>query len=103
MSLLEILRITGLLAIGCAMRFVLPYVLVGLEAVGRDNSLSAWPPWEWRYLTSFLLSLLAYGVMMVIVPDALIGWAKMAPVQVVILAYAGQDVASRVVKPFRKK
>lgn len=103
MTVVGILQIVGLLAIGCAMRFILPYVLTGLEAVGRENSLSAWPAWEWRYLTSFLLSLIAYGVMMVVIPDTLAKWAAMAPIQLVILAYAGQDVAHRLVKPFRKK
>ena len=103
MSVLEFLRITGLLAIGCALRFVIPYVFTGLEAVGRDNSWKSWPPWEWRYLTSFLLSLMAYGLMMLLTPGTLEKFAQMAVLQVILMAYAGQDVASRVVKPFRKK
>jgi len=102
MTIVDVLTITGLLAAGCAMRFLLPYVILGLETVGRENSLKAWPAWEWRYLTSFLLSLVAYGVMLVVAPDTLAGWAQMAPIQLVILAYAGQDVASRLQKPFRK-
>jgi len=102
MHFVQILQITGLLAAGCAMRFLLPYVVLVLETIGRENSLKAWPKWEWQYLTSFLLSLIAYGVMLVVAPGTLVEWAEMAPIQLVILAYAGQDVASRLQKPFRK-
>jgi hypothetical protein len=103
MSLIQILQIVSLLLVGCAMRFILPYILVGFEAVGRENTWKAWPPWEWRYLTSLVLSLIGYGVMMVVIPDTVAKWAAMAPVQVIIFAYAGQDVASRLQKPFRKR
>lgn len=102
MGWLMLLKLVALLAVGCAMRFLLPYVLIGFEAVGRENSWTAWPAWEWRYLTSLILSLIGYGVMLVVVPETLTQLTAMAPVQVVILAYAGQDVASRVVKPFRR-
>lgn len=100
---LNIASVTGLLFIGCALRFLLPYLILGLETIGRENSLKAWPAWEWRYLTSLILSLIAYGVMMLLNPQALVGLLAMAPVQIVILAYAGQDVASRIQKPFRKQ
>lgn len=103
MLFLDIASVTGLLALGCAGRFLLPYIILGIETVGRENSLKAWPAWEWHYLTSLVLSLIAYGVMMLLNPQALIGLLAMAPVQIVILAYAGQDVASRFQKPFRKR
>jgi len=86
------------IALGCALRTLLPYVMVGLEAIAREQDWKAWPRFEPSYLSAFGLAVIAYAVTLVTVPGAWAQLLDMAFVQIVALAYAGQDLARQVIK-----
>ena len=99
---MELWLIVVYFLIGCAIRFILPYVLLGLEAVAEQNRLSAWPAWEWRYLTAIIVAVLLFGLSL-LVPATLDLWRAMAPVTIILAAYAGQDASRGIVKVITHK
>ena len=98
----DILQVALLLLAGSALRFILPYIIAGLTAVGDANSLSAWPAWEWKYITSIILAMIAFGISLLSNPGGVASMLTLSPWTIVLLAYSGQDILSRTVKPFRK-
>jgi hypothetical protein len=101
--MLDILKVTALLLAGSAMRFILPYIVVGLAAVGEKNTWTAWPAWQWKYVTSIILAMLGYGIAVVANPESVAEMLSLTPMTIVGLAYFGQDMASQVIKFFRRK
>ena len=99
----DILTVTTYLLAGSTLRFILPYIVVGLAAVGEENSLSAWPAWEWKYATSIILAMLGYGIAVISSPESMAQMLSLTPMTIIGLAYFGQDMASQIIKLFRRK
>ena len=49
-------------ALGIAVRFIYPYIKVALETVAEANDWSAWPRFEWKYLTLFIIGIIELGI-----------------------------------------
>ena len=84
--------------VGSLLRTFLPYFTTGLEIVAKENTWKAWPQFQWKYLTMFILSLIGYGVTFLTLPgtfDALLSWEFIASVA---LAYSGGDVGRQLIK-----
>lgn len=88
------------LLLGCVLRTLLPYVVRGFVEL-QDNK--PWPKFEYSYLGALGLAVVAYAVSLVTVPGAFEALLSMGFVQVVALAYAGQDVARQLIKVSTKK
>lgn len=102
LAAMEILSVIGLLALGCALRFLLPYVIFGLQQIGRKGW-TAWPGFEAKYVASFALAVIGYGIILVTVPGVVGYLSGMEEVAVIALAYAGQDLGQNVVKRVRER
>lgn len=87
----------GALALGCALRLLLPYVTAGLQAIS-DGGWAAWPPFEPKYLASFALALIGYGVTLVTSAGALTALMAMPFTAAVLAGYTGGDLAREAVK-----
>ena len=87
------------LAIGSALRYVLPYLLLGLVEIGLERP---WPRWKWRYLSAFLLAIIGFGVPMLTVQGFFAQLAGLAPVPLIMFAYAGNEMSREVVKAIQK-
>jgi len=87
------------LAIGSALKYVLPYVIEGLVQVGLGK---AWPRWEWRYLSAFALAVIGFGLPMSITPGFFVQLATMAPIGLIGFAYAGNEMSRVVVKALER-
>jgi len=99
----DVLNVTIYLLAGSALRFILPYIVVGLAAVGEKNTWKAWPIWQWKYVTSIILAMLGYGIAVVANPESVAGMLSLTPMTIIGIAYFGQDMASQVIKFFRNK
>ena len=94
----DIINTVLLLLLGCALRFLLPYVIAGLEAISKEGKWSAWPSFKPHYLSAFGLSVIGYAVPILTVPGTLKTLIEMHPASVVAIAYSGQDLGRRVLK-----
>jgi len=83
------------LVVGSAMRYLLPYLIVGLVAKGEGQK---WPKWEWRYLSSFLLALIGFGISLATQLDFYTSLVEQFPIAVVAMAYAGNGMGREVIK-----
>lgn len=101
-AFVKILTVVGWLALGCGLRFLLPYVIYALQQIG-EKGWKAWPRFEAKYVSSFALAFIGYGVILVTVPGAVGYLAAMQPLAVVALAYAGQDLGQNVIKRVRER
>jgi len=88
----------GAIGLGCALRTLLPYVMAGLAAIAEAQDWTAWPRFKPSYLSAFGLAVIAYAIGLLTVPGAWGRLLAMEWVQIVALAYAGQDLARQVVK-----
>jgi len=82
----------GALGLGCALRLLLPYLTAGLQAI-TEGGWSAWPPFEAKYVASFLLALIGYSVALVTSDAALASLMEMSFTSVVLVGYTGGDLA----------
>jgi len=96
----EWMGIVGLF-VGCVLRTLLPYVLVGLSEI-KEGGWKAWPKFEPSYLSAFGAAMIAYVVTLVTVPGAWGTLQSMSFVLAAALAYAGHDLAREVIKVFRR-
>jgi len=87
----------GALALGCALRLLLPYITAGLQAIS-ERGWNAWPPFEAKYVASFLLALIGYGVMLVTSEGALVALQELSFTSAVMIGYTGGDLAREAVK-----
>jgi len=87
----------GALALGCALRTLLPYVTAGLTTIS-ENGWQAWPPFHPKYLASFALAIIGYGVTLVTSDAALTALATMSFSSAVLIGYTGGDLAREAVK-----
>lgn len=102
LAAMEILSVIGLLVLGCALRFLLPYVIYGLQQIG-EKGWRAWPGFEAKYVASFALAAIGYGIILVTVPGVIRYLVGTEEVAVIALAYAGQDLGQNVVKRIRER
>ena len=84
---------------GCAGRFVLPYLAAGFMAVGEANSWAAWPKWEWKLLTAFILAAGVFGGSLLF-PAARATLQSMSVEAIILAGYVGQDLGRQAVKAF---
>jgi len=89
---------------GCAGRFILPYLASGLQAVGNlppgatwADVLAAWPAWEWKLLTAFLLASGVFGGSLLF-PAVRETLQSMSIEAIILAGYVGQDLGRQVVK-----
>ena len=82
---------------GCAGRFVLPYVIAGLQAVGEQNTWKAWPAWEWKLLTAFLLASGVFGGSLLF-PAVRETLMSMSVESVILAGYVGQSIGRDIIK-----
>ena len=85
------------LAVGVALRVLVPYVRSGLESVAESGAFTSWPIFDWRYLALFLLPLIEFGVAFLTVDglwQAAFSWGF---VPAVAMAYSGADIGRDVV------
>lgn len=106
MPIATILLTIALLALGVVLRYIIPYLIAGFTAVGDSESSGwdawkEWPKWEWRYMTSSILAMMAYGVTFLVNPATFLTLAAMAPLAIVLAGYAGTDISDKIVKPFQ--
>ena len=93
----EYLVVFGALLTGLAMRTLLPYIVVGLNAIS-EGGFGAWPKFEAKYLASLGLAVIGYGVTLVTVPGAVEALLEMTFVAIVAMAYAGEDLVRQAIK-----
>jgi hypothetical protein len=79
------------LAGGCALRALLPYVLGGLRVAG-EKGWGAWPPFEAKYVTTFLTAIVLYAVALLTVPGAAQTLADLPLIPAISLGYGGGDI-----------
>jgi hypothetical protein len=99
----SVLEVSLWLLLGSVARFILPYIIKSLMAVGEENRLGAWLRWEWKYITSIILAMIGYGQQVIFNPEGVAGMLTLSPLTIVMIAYAGQDIAADLVKPARDK
>ena len=87
----------GALALGCALRTLLPYITAGLQAIS-EGGWSDWPPFEPKYLASFALAVIGYAVVLVTSEGALTALVGMSFSSAVLIGYTGGDLAREAVK-----
>jgi len=92
----------GVLALGCALRLLLPYVTTGLQAIS-DGGWSKWPPFEAKYLASFALALIGYAVVLLTSDGALSALIGMSFTSAVMIGYTGGDLAREAIRMFVPK
>jgi len=92
----------GALALGCALRLLLPYVTAGLQAIS-EGGWKAWPPFEAKYLASFILALIGYGITLVTSEGALVALLAMPFSSAVLIGYTGGDLAREAIKLIVRK
>jgi len=83
------------LVVGSALRYILPYVIHGLVAVGEGQK---WPKWEWKYLSSFALAIIGFGISLSTQLDFYASLSAEFPIAVIAMAYAGNGMGREVVK-----
>jgi hypothetical protein len=86
---------------GCALRTLLPYIVAGLNKVAKEGW-AAWPRFEARYLSSFILAAIGYTIVLGTVPGVYEKLLTMGYIQIVALAYAGQDLTREAIKLFTR-
>ena len=84
---------------GAVLRFVLPWIIVGLQTVGKEGTWKAWPKFQPIYVTSFLLALLAYGVALLTIPGAWAWLQGQESIPLIGFAYTGSDITRQLIKP----
>uniref|UniRef100_A0A6M3M3N7 Uncharacterized protein n=1 Tax=viral metagenome TaxID=1070528 RepID=A0A6M3M3N7_9ZZZZ len=94
-----LLYVVLFLAVGSALKYVLPYAILGLTQVGLGKP---WPRWEWRYLSAFALALIGYGLALMMTEDLVARFAAMRPPALVLLAYGANELARAVIKPLEE-
>lgn len=87
------------LAIGSALKYVLPYVIEGLVQIGLEHP---WPKWQWHYLSAFGLACIGFGLPMLITPGFFLQLAAMPQIGLIGFAYAGNEMSRVVVKALQR-
>lgn len=87
------------LAIGSALRYLLPYVIEGFVQIGLEQP---WPRWQWKYLSSFVLAVIGFGLAMLTQPGFFAKLAAEFPVALITFAYAGNEMARVVTKALER-
>ena len=87
----------GALAVGCILRALLPYITSGLTTISEEGW-SAWPKFEAKYVATFGLAIIGYGVVCLTVPGAVDALSAMTPVAAISLGYGGGDIIREGVK-----
>ena len=85
----------GALLLGCAMRTLLPYVIAGFQEWQANKP---WPKFEYKYLGSFGLAVLAYFITLLTSPGTVEALMEMSFVYIVAIAYAGTDISRQLIK-----
>jgi len=83
--------------LGCAGRFAIPYLSAGFQAVGDANSWKAWPDWEWKLLTAFILASGVFGGSLLF-ENVRLALVAMSPETIVLAGYVGQSIGRDVIK-----
>jgi len=94
-----ILYVLLYLTIGSALKYLLPYVIEGLVQIGLKNP---WPKWEWRYLSSFALAIIGFGLPIVTVAGFFTQLADLPQVPLIAFAYAGNEMSRVIVKAIER-
>lgn len=87
------------LAAGSALRYLLPYVMLGLVEVGLERP---WPRWEWKYLSAFGLAIIGFAIPMLTMPGFFAQLASLPQIPLIAFAYAGNEMARDVVKAIER-
>jgi len=100
---MELLREIGyvvlFLVVGSALRYLLPYIMLGLVEVGLERP---WPEWKWKYLSAFALAIIGFAIPMVTMPGFFLQLVSMAPIGLIAFAYAGNEMSREVVKAIQR-
>jgi len=91
----QVLVAIGALLLGCALRTLLPYVVRGFQDLQENKP---WPSFEVSYLGALGLAVIAYALALATMPGAFASLLQMGFIQIVALAYAGQDIIRQVIK-----
>jgi hypothetical protein len=91
----------GYLVLGCAIRTLLPYLTTWMEKM-RDEGEWGILPFEPKYVATFVLAIVAYGVTLAITEGAAEGLMALTPVAIIALGYTGGDLARTGLKVFFK-
>jgi hypothetical protein len=89
-----LLEALGWLCLGCFMRTFLPYITAWMEKL-RDEGKWMVLPFEPKYLASFVLAVIAYGITLATVEGAAESLMALTPVAIISMGYAGGDLARR--------
>ena len=92
----------GALVLGCALRYLLPYVTTGLQDV-KEAGWKAWPKFEPKYLSGFALGLVGFLVTFATSQGAVAALIAMPFTAATLLGYSGGEAAREVVKLFIAK
>lgn len=95
MLLLQIGYVVLYLVLGSALRYLLPYVMLGLVEVGLERP---WPEWRWKYLSAFALAIIGFGLPMATMPGFFAQLVALPPIGLIGVAFAGNEMARDVVK-----
>jgi len=87
----------GALAGGCLLRAIIPYLVVGLEAIS-EGGWQAWPKFEAKYVATFGTALLGYAIALLTIPGAIESLVAMTPIAAIALGYGGGDLVREGVK-----
>ena len=94
-----LLYVVLFLAVGSALKYVLPYAIAGLVQVGLGKP---WPQWEWRYMSAFALALIGYGLTLLLTEGIVARLAAMSPAMLMLQAYGANELARAVIKPLEE-
>jgi len=101
---MELYQAVLLWLVGCAGRFILPYVAAGLQAVGKlpagakwADVVKAWPDWEWKLLTAFILASGVFGGSLLF-PPVRATLVSMSVEALILTGYVGQDLGRQAIK-----
>ena len=95
----QIVYVLLYLALGSALRYLLPYAIEGLVQVGLGKP---WPRWEWRYLSAFVLAVIGFGLAMLTQPGFFAQLAAEFPIALITFAYSSNEMARVVVKALER-
>lgn len=91
----QVLLSISALLLGCALRTLFPYIITGFQ---EWQSNKPWPKFEYKYLGSFGLAVVAYALTLLTSPGAFESLLEMSFVYVVALSYAGTDISRQLIK-----
>lgn len=92
----------GWVALGCALRTLVPWLLASMAKWQEEGG---WDilPFESKYVANLVTALIGYGILLATQEGVATTWAQMEPIPLIIIGYGGNEGAREVLKFFFRR